>query len=171
VVMLVPPSTWDQRDQLLTSTLSQRCRVQARLATQQELPKQNSGTELNLLISISLSRLEKILKQIWSHTFLQGTSSMQVTYQRMLIHRFNKIEVSMTAKSLSIASMKITPLTSKLPVLNMSQHYHRSRKIMLQVLVQTGLANQFLENPSAGLTRLYLLLRVSQLIKFWPPML
>jgi hypothetical protein len=73
----------------------------------------------------------------------------------MQINRYNKIEVSTTAKSLSIALTKIILLTSKLPVLNMNLHYHLSRKIMQQVLVQTGPVSQFQERPSVGLIQQY----------------
>jgi hypothetical protein len=127
-------STWGQRDQLLTSTQCLKWQVSAKLATRQVLPRPSCGTELNLSTNTLLSnKMGRILSKTWNPISLLGTSNMRDMFQRMPIPRFSKIEVSMTAKSLSIALMKIILLTWKHQVWSMSQHFHQSKRIMQQV--------------------------------------
>jgi hypothetical protein len=119
------------------------------------LSEMSSVSKLAANVASAKSKLWNRAKSLNYHTFLLGTSSMQDMCLRMQINRYNKIEVSTTAKSLSIALTKIILLTSKLPVLNMNLHYHLSRKIMQQALVQTGPVSQFQERPSVGLIQQY----------------
>jgi hypothetical protein len=68
----------------------------------------------------------------------------------------------MTARSLSIDSMRITPHTLRLLVLNMNLHFLLSKRITQQEYHQTGPASPSQVKPSAGPTQLSQALRMLQ---------
>lgn len=133
VLMKVLHFMWEQKDQLLILIRFQKCPAWASLLPMWPLPNLSFGTEEGHSISSSLtSSLKRTISLIWSHTFQLVTLSTLAMYQKIPINRCSRIEVSMTARSLSIDSMRITPHTSKLQVLSMSLHSLLSKRITQQ---------------------------------------